>query len=83
MLTDLNQNAMSYELTMFFRQFWNDTRLSFDGDIADDVNDHTCVDASFAEKIWRPDLYFVDSREQRRHDVVTDNLFMEVKAQFD
>ena len=40
---------------------------------------NTCVDASYANQIWRPDLYFVDSREQRRHDVVTDNLFMEVK----
>ena len=44
---------------------------------------NTCIDASFADLIWRPDLYFVDSREQRRHDVVTDNLFMEVQAQFD
>ena len=40
------------------------------------------VDASFVDQIWRPDVFFVDSREQNRHSVVTDNLLLDIKAQF-
>lgn len=41
------------------------------------------VEASLAEKIWRPDVYFVHARDSKRHDVITDNLSLNITVQFD
>ena len=30
-------------------------------------------------KLWRPDVFFVDSQEASRHDIITDNLFLDIK----
>ena len=40
------------------------------------------VDASLVDQIWRPDVFFVDSREQNRHSVVTDNRMLDIQEQF-
>ena len=29
--------------------------------------------------MWRPDVFFVDSKQQRRHTVIRDNLFLDVR----
>ena len=71
---------------LFFRQKWTDERLAFNKG-NNDVNEakvrdpdaKMSVDASFVDQIWRPDVFFVDSREQNRHSVVTDNRMLDIQ----
>ena len=68
-----------------FRQSWKDDRLNFD-DVGSgkqpnpSLDKITNVDASYVDKIWRPDLFFVDSRKQKRHEVMADNVLLDIKA---
>ena len=56
---------MTYEVTMFFRQFWIDPRLAWG--VADDgththkrADGHYNVAADMLDLIWQPDSYFID-----------------------
>ena len=39
------------------------------------------IDASYVDKIWRPDIFFVDSRKQERHNVMTDNVMLDITTE--
>ena len=69
-----------------FRQTWKDDRLNFIDVGGKQPNPNldqiTSIDASYADKIWRPDVFFVDSRKQKRHKIMTDNVLLDIKAKF-
>ena len=35
-------------------------------------------DSKITDQLWRPDVFFVDSKQQRRHTIIRDNLFLDV-----
>ena len=55
---------MTYEVTMFFRQFWIDPRLAWgetdDGTVYKRADGHYNVAADMLDLIWQPDSYFID-----------------------
>lgn len=67
-----------------FRQSWQDDRLALSRYTPADskkmpVGDEKVnIDASYLNDIWRPDIFFVDSRKQERHSVMTDNVMLDI-----
>ena len=55
---------MSYEVTMFFRQFWIDPRLAWsehkNGTVYNRADGQYNVAADMLDLIWQPDSYFID-----------------------
>ena len=56
---------------------WQDDRLAFN--TTKETDRDYCVDEKLLRQMWRPDVFFVDSKEMRRHDVVRDNLFVDIR----
>ena len=58
---------------------WQDDRLAFRQYTNKTTDRPYCVDSKLLDKLWRPDIFFVDSKQQRRHNVIRDNLFLDVR----
>ncbi|VEL32404.1 unnamed protein product [Protopolystoma xenopodis] len=60
-----------YSLNMFLRQFWRDERLSFVGKHNKSLNLN-----SMRQRLWTPDLYFINEKAGNFHTVTTPNLLL-------
>lgn len=60
---------------MYFRQFWQDPRLSFDRRPG---LDKLVVGAEYIKLIWVPDTFFVNEKTAYFHDATTDNQFVRI-----
>ena len=60
---------------MYFRQFWQDPRLSFErrGGL-----EKLVVGAEYIKLIWVPDTFFVNEKTAYFHDATTDNQFLRI-----
>ena len=65
---DISESGMTYEMTIFFRQFWIDPRLAW-AEVANENNetiqykradDQYNVAADMIDLLWKPDTYFID-----------------------
>ena len=65
---DISESGMTYEMTIFFRQFWIDPRLAW-AEVTNDNNETTQykraddqynVAADMIDLLWKPDTYFID-----------------------
>ena len=64
---DISESGMTYEMTIFFRQFWIDPRLAW-ADVENEngtvqykrADDHYNVAADMIDLLWKPDSYFID-----------------------
>ena len=63
---------MQYEMGVFLRQEWTDERLDFTH-LNFPRSDHITFDSSLIEHLWIPDLWFMHSAGERRHNVVREN----------
>ena len=69
---------MTYEMTIFFRQFWIDPHLAW-ADVEYEngtvqykrAEDHYNVAADMIDLLWKPDTYFIDEIDSRRHGIMT------------
>ena len=63
-LKDISESDMTYEVTMFFRQFWVDPRLAWsehnNGTVYKRADGNYNVAADMIDLIWQPDSYFID-----------------------
>ncbi|GFS86597.1 glycine receptor subunit alphaZ1 [Nephila pilipes] len=66
---DLN---MDYRVTIYFRQAWNDSRLSF---LEQDIHSVVLNDP---KHIWTPDLFFVQEKEGIHHSLIVPNSFIRI-----
>ncbi|XP_077990616.1 glycine receptor subunit alpha-4-like [Glandiceps talaboti] len=68
----IKETTMDYQVTMYFRQNWNDPRLKFNHPLpivlADDIR----------ERFWVPDLFFVNVKQANFHYVTRDNTFFRI-----
>ncbi|XP_035686602.1 glycine receptor subunit alpha-2-like [Branchiostoma floridae] len=69
----VKETTMDYIINVFFRQRWNDPRLSFK-----QFNETLTLDASVVGKIWVPDVFFVNEKGANFHDVTTANRMLRV-----
>ncbi len=74
----IDSKDMSYGLSFYLRQQWNDSRLAYDSTgRSTQTKEH--VSSSHMEKVWRPDVFFRNEIESRWHDVTVSNKLMRVK----
>ena len=59
---------------MYFRQFWQDPRLSFN----EPGLEKLVVGAEYIKLIWVPDTFFVNEKTAYFHDATTENQFLRI-----
>jgi len=74
-ISELSEVGMDFTLDMYFRQFWQDPRLSFDRRPG---LDKLVVGAEYIKLIWVPDTFFVNEKTAYFHDATTDNQFVRI-----
>jgi hypothetical protein len=80
-MSDISESSMDYEMTIFFRQFWSDPRLAWgeiNGSLYRRNDESNNIDGTYLEKIWEPDIFFVDEKDSKRHLIMTRNMLLEV-----
>ena len=81
-LNPLSQNLIwpfatfqDFTLDMYFRQFWEDPRLSF---TSRPGLEKLVVGAEYIESIWVPDTFFVNEKTAYFHKATTENQFLRI-----
>lgn len=69
-ISSISDSTMDYTMTMFLRQRWIDTRLSYTP--IQEVRSLE-LDTKVMDKIWVPDLYIQNEKKANFHDVTTPN----------
>uniref|UniRef100_A0A182IXG1 Uncharacterized protein n=2 Tax=Anopheles atroparvus TaxID=41427 RepID=A0A182IXG1_ANOAO len=59
---------MDYSMDCYFRQYWRDKRLSFQGPIKS-----LSLSIKMLERIWRPDTYFYNGKHSHVHTITVPN----------
>lgn len=59
---------MDYAMDCYFRQYWRDSRLSFDGPIKS-----LSLSIKILDKIWRPDTYLYNGKHSHIHTITVPN----------
>ncbi|XP_059079953.1 gamma-aminobutyric acid receptor subunit beta-like [Tigriopus californicus] len=74
-ISSVSEVMMDFTLDMYFRQFWQDPRLSFEGQKG---LKKLVVGAQYIEKIWVPDTFFVNEKTAYFHKATTENQFLRI-----
>jgi len=74
-ISELSEVGMDFTLDMYFRQFWQDPRLSFERKPG---LDKLVVGAEYIKLIWVPDTFFVNEKTAYFHAATTDNQFVRI-----
>ncbi|XP_064601416.1 glycine receptor subunit alpha-2-like [Liolophura sinensis] len=72
-LSSINEIHMQYTLDVYFRQSWNDPRLKFN-----DTDKPINTGPNYANKLWLPDPYFMNSKEETFHTVTLPNVLLRI-----
>lgn len=72
---DLSSPFQDFTLDMYFRQFWQDPRLSF---AARPGLEKLVVGAEYIQLIWVPDTFFVNEKTAYFHKATTENQFLRI-----
>eukprot|EP00092_Neocalanus_flemingeri_P104574 GFUD01133967.1.p1 GENE.GFUD01133967.1~~GFUD01133967.1.p1 ORF type:complete len:408 (+),score=75.77 GFUD01133967.1:59-1282(+) len=67
---DVSDTNMEFTLDIYFRQFWNDSRLSFEGN---EAVDKIVFGSEKIEEIWKPDTFFVNEKSSSFTGPATDS----------
>lgn len=62
-------------MNFYFRQYWNDPRLSFDRAGIDTLS----FGHEFTKSIWMPDTFFVNEKQGFAHSITAKNEFIKVQ----
>ena len=69
--------AKDFTSDFYFRQTWNDPRLSFE---KLDMISNLFVGAEVAKKIWVPDTFFANEKQAYFHVATTPNRFLRISS---
>lgn len=70
---DVDTTKQEYNIQMYFRQEWNDTRLAYNGrGKVDFLSSHD------ATGLWTPDLFFVNEKSGHFHAITRPNIFLRI-----
>ena len=78
---DLSEKFMDFTFDMYFRQFWSDNRLQFNG--SNFGIDKLVVGAEYIRLIWVPDTFFVNEKVATFHKATTENQFLRISQNGD
>ncbi|XP_045738889.1 gamma-aminobutyric acid receptor subunit theta [Mirounga angustirostris] len=67
-IEQISEMTMDYTITMFFHQTWKDPRLAYH-----ETNLNLTLDYRMLERLWVPDCYFLNSKDDFVHDVTVEN----------
>ena len=67
--------SMDFTFDMYFRQFWQDPRLSF---TRRPGLEKLMVGAEYVKLIWTPDTFFVNEKTAYFHKATTENHFLRI-----
>ncbi|XP_064607950.1 glycine receptor subunit alpha-2-like [Liolophura sinensis] len=70
-----SETTMDFSVNMFLRQQWTDYRLHFHDLIPTSIIQ---LDSRFLDNIWVPDLYFVNGKNGKLHDITMPNRLIHV-----
>ncbi|XP_059079312.1 gamma-aminobutyric acid receptor subunit beta-like isoform X3 [Tigriopus californicus] len=74
-ISRLSEVEMDFTLDMYFRQFWQDPRLSFE---SRQGLKKLVVGAEYINLIWVPDTFFVNEKTAYFHKATTENQFLRI-----
>ena len=66
-------------MEFYFRQYWNDPRLTFEGIEEEEL----CISTEMLQDIWWPDTFFANSKNAKFHTATTKNAFLRIKPNGD
>ncbi|XP_022104632.1 glycine receptor subunit alpha-3-like [Acanthaster planci] len=69
----IRESTMDWTATVYLRLFWQDRRLAFHG------NRSLALQSKGIERIWLPDIYFLNEKNARVHMVTQPNKLMRVQ----
>ena len=73
-ISSLSEVDMDFTMDMYFRQYWQDPRLSF----SEPGLEKLVVGAEYIKLIWVPDTFFVNEKSAYFHDATTENQFLRI-----
>ena len=79
-ISTVSEVKMDFTSDFYFRQAWNDPRLSFDP--LPGIS-NLYVGAEVAKKIWVPDTFFANEKSAYFHTATTPNRFLRISSQGD
>jgi len=62
-----------FTLDFYFRQHWHDERLVFT-----EPEDELCISNEMLNKLWWPDTFFANAKQERFHETTTKNAFLRI-----
>ncbi|KAJ7383217.1 Gamma-aminobutyric acid receptor subunit alpha-2 [Desmophyllum pertusum] len=71
---DFQEADMSFTLELYFRQYWQDSRLAYKK-----PNKQITLSGNMADRLWQPDTFFENSKKGELHKLTTLNKVMVVK----
>ena len=66
--------SQSFTLELYFRQYWQDSRLAYKK-----PNKQITLSGNMADRLWQPDTFFENSKKGELHKLTTLNKVMVVK----
>merc|ERR1711937_791436 len=86
-MSSISTESMDYDVTIFFRQHWNDPRLAWGTTAFDNGNGEgnltrddgiDLVDSFLIDLLWIPDVFFVDEKFAQRHTIMRKNVLLDI-----
>ncbi|KAL8562199.1 hypothetical protein ACOMHN_005184 [Nucella lapillus] len=74
----ISESTMDYSITIFLRQTWNDSRLTYTPLPGIHFLE---LDTRIMQKVWVPDLYFTNEKHAAFHDVTVPNKLMHISPE--
>ncbi|XP_056015552.1 glycine receptor subunit alpha-1-like isoform X2 [Ostrea edulis] len=72
-IDSISDSSMDYDMSFYLRQRWYDPRLQFNASLGIDVLE---LDPKLMEKIWVPDIYIINEKTAKIHEVTVPNKMM-------
>ncbi|KAI1286117.1 Gamma-aminobutyric acid receptor subunit alpha-4 [Halotydeus destructor] len=69
---------MSYSMDCYFRQTWQDVRLSYDPKAYQGQPGTLALSISMLDRIWKPDTYFYNGKNAYMHTITVPNKFVRI-----
>ena len=69
---------MQYGLKIYLRYIWTDPRLAYGETETDAMAFPIALDENLTNKLWQPDLFFIDASSAYFHDVTRPNSLLRI-----